>query len=349
MKLMHIQTIKKADGRVFRYYRRAGKVWGSLTGAPGSAEFIQSYGRLHTLAERELSPGPPPLPEGTFSWLCAAYFKSPEFDRLAKTTQETTRVYLGMLDRAYGDRPFAAIDTRFVRDLRRDLSAKPAKANRVIACLRAVLEFALNDGLPVLFTRNPAAGIPKLGEAKRTAVWTQEEEEAWLEWAGQNDPEMKLAFRLAAYTAQRQADIRALTWNQFIQSAGGRFYLKLRQRKTGVLLDVPCHMVLAQALLESPRAGVSILLDRMGKPFTKERFCERWRAASQAAGVEGKQMRDLRRTAMVRMSEAGATTQQVAAVSGHSIAATQTILDTYIVPTTKQAEGAILALERGPK
>ena len=61
--------------------------------------------------------------------------------------------------------------------------------------------------------------------------------------------------------------------------------------------------------------------------------------------LDGLQHRDLRRTAMVRMAEAGCTTQQIAAVSGHEIATTTRILDTYIPRTAKMAEAAILKWE----
>jgi hypothetical protein len=53
------------------------------------------------------------------------------------------------------------------------------------------------------------------------------------------------------------------------------------------------------------------------------------------------------RTAMVRMAEAGATTAQIAAVSGHTIDQTSRILDTHIPRRGEVAAGAIDAWERG--
>lgn len=44
---------------------------------------------------------------------------------------------------------------------------------------------------------------------------------------------------------------------------------------------------------------------------------------------EHRQRRDLRRTGIVRLAEAGATTPQIAALSGHSIDYCQRIIDTY--------------------
>ncbi len=59
-----------------------------------------------------------------------------------------------------------------------------------------------------------------------------------------------------------------------------------------------------------------------------------------------RQRRDLRRTAMVRMAEAGATTPQIAAVSGHSIDSCQKILDVYLPRRADIALGTIRAWEK---
>jgi hypothetical protein len=54
--------------------------------------------------------------------------------------------------------------------------------------------------------------------------------------------------------------------------------------------------------------------------------------------------RDMRRTAVLRMAEAGATTPQIASVSGHSINTTQRILDIYLPRNRDLAEIAITRL-----
>jgi hypothetical protein len=59
-----------------------------------------------------------------------------------------------------------------------------------------------------------------------------------------------------------------------------------------------------------------------------------------------RQRRDLRRTGIVRLAEAGATTPQIAALSGHSIDYCQRIIDTYLPRRTEVALGGIEAWER---
>jgi hypothetical protein len=58
-----------------------------------------------------------------------------------------------------------------------------------------------------------------------------------------------------------------------------------------------------------------------------------------------RQGRDLRRTGIVRMAEAKATTPLIAAVSGHSIDTRQKTLDVYLPRRSEVALDAIVAWE----
>ena len=63
-------------------------------------------------------------------------------------------------------------------------------------------------------------------------------------------------------------------------------------------------------------------------------------------GGAAPQRRDLRRTGIVRLAEAGATVPQIAALSGHSIDYCQRILGTYLPRRTEVALGGIETWER---
>ena len=94
-----------------------------------------------------------------------------------------------------------------------------------------------------------------------------------------------------------------------------------------------------------PRNSTHILTDANGRPWSQAAFQKQWLETMRAAGVEGLQNRDLRRTAMVRMSEAGATPQEIAAISGHSTEETERILEIYIPRTAVMAANAIAKLD----
>jgi integrase len=74
-----------------------------------------------------------------------------------------------------------------------------------------------------------------------------------------------------------------------------------------------------------------------------------WRKVTLVAGLDGLLFRDLRRTGMVRMAEAGATAVQISAVSGHSIEQTTRILETYIPRSALMAAAAVKQLEKSDR
>jgi integrase len=159
-------------------------------------------------------------------------------------------------------------------------------------------------------------------------------------------PDIGLACAILLYTAQRPADALAMTWGQ-VQTRDGRLWVTLRQAKTGELIDVPAHRDLAELLNAADRRSVMVVPSPTGLAWVYRNFSHPWDKARDKAGIIGLQQRDLRRTGMVRMAEAGATTAQIAAVSGHTIDQTARILDTYIPRRGEVAAGAIEAWERG--
>ena len=58
---------------------------------------------------------------------------------------------------------------------------------------------------------------------------------------------------------------------------------------------------------------------------------------------------DLRRTAVVRLAEAGCDVPMIVSITGHKLRSATTILDTYHVKTTVQADAAITLLENHEK
>jgi hypothetical protein len=77
-------------------------------------------------------------------------------------------------------------------------------------------------------------------------------------------------------------------------------------------------------------------------------FAEGWSKERVRAELtaQHRQRRDFRHTGIVRLAEAGATTPQIAGLSGHAIDYTQKILDTYLPRRGDVARGGIEAWER---
>jgi len=331
VKKVHKQGGRKGD-RTLYYWRRPGYPLRRLPDDPNDPLFIKQVIEWNAEADAAAKDTGPAY--GSFSHLVDLYKRSPDFQKLALKTRQGYEYWLATLEARYGDLPVRGITRQVVYRLRDSMAETPYKANAVIRVLRLLLNFAVDRGL---IKTNPASRPKQLKVASRQQVWSLDAEKAFLEKA---DETMKLAYMLAAYTAQRQADILAMTWAQYDGEV-----IRLRQRKTGVLVEVPCHLDLRAALDSATRRGTVILTTPTGRAWKATNFRHAWKDAATKAGIEGLQFRDLRRTAMVRMAEAGATAIEIAAVSGHTIDQTQRILEAYIPRTAAMGRAAIIKLE----
>lgn len=332
---------RRSDGTVWRvvyyYYRRPGAPddGARLPGQPSDPAFHEKLREFNARATHV----PPEKIQGTFAHLVADYVASTDFTDLRDKTKRDYGAMLRRLTAVFGPFPAQDIDREHVLALRDQLRDKPHTANYLIRVLRLVMEWALDrKRIP----ENPAKKPKMLKVKQRRTLWSLEDEDAFLAKA---DAPMRLAYLLHAYTAQRQGDILAMTWAQFNGDT-----IRLRQAKTDELIEVLAHRTLRAALTATPRVSTHILTDARGRPWLEDNFRHHWRRVTLAAGLDGLQNRDLRRTAMVRMAEAGATDIQIAAVSGHDIETTRRILETYIPRNSRMAAEAVKMLEAaGPR
>lgn len=132
--------------------------------------------------------------------------------------------------------------------------------------------------------------------------------------------------------------------------------LRVTQAKTGARVAVPVHERLLPELLarrEAERApGRTVIAMRptarsAGAPWRLNTLAVYWRQVMREAGLGALtlQPRDLRRTAVVRLLEAGATVAQAAAITGHSIQRSTEIFETYGPRSAVMAAGGIVRLE----
>ncbi|WP_439578062.1 tyrosine-type recombinase/integrase [Elioraea sp.] len=348
---------RNPDGSIKRvdyYHRRSGLLLGNdlATALVLAAKMDE---------EAETGGGPAP---GSFEAVARGWLASPTFAAKAPRTRTLDRAYLDQLRDRFGALPVQAITRPVVIKLRDKLAAAtPVKARHTLSVLRQVMQYAVDTGL---ILHNPALrpGLP--ARPPRKAVWPPAAIETFLSVA---EPAMRRAFLLMLYTAQRVSDVLALDWSQF-ERRGRRIVLTLRQAKTGELVAVPAAARLETELRASWRESGPVVPAPRGGPWNRRNFTRAWaatvcranrriaregfRAGLDKAGVHktlirGLQARDLRRTAIVAMARAGATTAQIAAVSGHRIEECQKILDTYLPRRFDVAHGAIAALDRAEK
>jgi integrase len=321
------RTNRRTGKSRWYWYRRGHKV----TRLPNNlADRLVMAERLNSAADA--LPQPAEIERGTIGWVVARYRKSDEYASLAPGTVKYYVRFLRDIESLGPALPFASFTRRGVVDFI-ETYPKSFQRRQAAAVLRNLFKLAQYHGI---VATDEASGLRLKTTKPRDRIWSEDETARWRAAAAGEDPHMTTAFLLLQYTAQRPADILKMTWPHYSGSA-----IRLRQQKTGALLDVPVHPTLCDHLdsLAPPRMSLTIVTYR-GRPVKYLRFNERFRRICERAGVDA-QARDLRRTAMLRMAEAGATVPQIASVSGHSIEATQRILETYLPRNRALAEIAI--------
>jgi len=113
--------------------------------------------------------------------------------------------------------------------------------------------------------------------------------------------------------------------------------LTVRQQKTGTVLAIPVHPDLAAIIAATPIGHLTLLVSQTGKSYGANDFTDQFRSWCDAAGLPKRCVfHGLRKSALTRLADAGCTTHELAAISGHK---TLSELGRY----TKAADQARLA------
>ena len=279
---------------------------------------------------------------GTMPHIVRLYWKDPRYTELAPKTQKSydqnIKVIWEWSGRA-GHPPITEIERKHVKNFYHSMMETPAKAKAVITMLRILLAFAVDEGE---LASNPAAKMRLKGSPPRQAVWSDNQIDAYCaEATAYGHPSIALAVLLGAHLGQRQGDILSLTWNQYDGSS-----ISLKQGKTGVLIEVPVVGKLKEALDTTKRISPNILVsEATNRPYTQDNFRAVFRKIRDRVGMGDIMFMDLRRTAVVRLAEAGCEVPEIAAITGHSLARSAAILEVYLPRNSKMARNAIAKLE----
>lgn len=279
---------------------------------------------------------------GTVDALIRLFATSERFQRLAPSTKRGYLQSLGVISKWAGDAPVESLTRRVILDFYRVMSRRaPAYAGAVMRVMRLLLQTGVDNEW---IDANPAVKLGIKTQKPRATLWPEGAVERFVELAdkmGQGG--VGTAVLLAVCLGQRQGDILRLTWASWKDGA-----FRIRQGKTGRWVEIPAMQSLQDRLASQPRSAMQIVASPTGLPWTARNFMRAFhkvrRAASQSwpeYGFDNLWFLDLRRTAVVRMAEAGCTEFQIAAVTGHQIESTRRILETYLPRTSEMAAAAI--------
>ena len=339
VKVRYITRRIGPNGREYWYWQRRGFPLRRLP--DDTAKRLFEAERLNTWADAQ-SGRRPRRAEDSIGRLVRLYEDSDRYRDLATGTRTYYDRKLRDVVRVWGDLPSSFLTRKAVVDFVESY-ATPGERKKAAAVLYNLFDLAVYRGWVDV---NLAKGLRLKTPPCRNAVWSQGDCDAFLlqcgkmGWPTWQSQRVALYFTLLRFTVQRPGDVSDMTWGQY---TGGT--IKLRQKKTKKLVEVPCHRDLRAVLDEQDRTTIHMLARPDGRPLPYHRLRDLEAEVRHEAGLGALQMRDLRRTAMVRMAEAGAEIHQIAAVSGHSIEHTKNILETYLPRTVEMGKAAIAQWE----
>jgi len=319
-----------ADGTVRTYYW-AWKGGPPLRGEPGSPEFVASYNEA---VAKKFAP-----PSGKLLALLFRFQESAEFQfGISPRTRQDYIKQIKRIERAFGDFPIKALDDPRSRSAFLEWRDKLAQtslrqADYAYGTLARLLSWAHSRGL---IAKNPCAKGGKLYHGTRVnKIWNDEDVAAFLRTA---PPYLRLAMLLATNTGQRQGDLLRLAWSAY----DGK-HIKIRQRKTGVYVQIPVTNELKAALDAAPRRSPIVLTNSDGKPWSQSGFQGAWCKATTRAGIRGLTFHDLRGTAVVTLARADCNEVEIYSITGHKPGDVRAILTAHYLPRDAEVAGNAIA------
>lgn len=123
----------------------------------------------------------------------------------------------------------------------------------------------------------------------------------------------RLAYDALSETGQRCSDAVKIKRSQI--NAG---VISLKQQKTGAEVVIPVSAALLRSARATTAKGIYLLTDKQGRPLPASRLSKIMAQAISDAGLPNRCVaHGLRKALLRRLAEAGATTKQIASVSGH--------------------------------
>jgi len=245
---------------------------------------------------------------GSISEAIAGYYTGQAFRRLSGGTPKKWRAILERFRENHGQRTLATLPKEFIVTLLDTLP--PHAALNWLKVFRHFFRWCLDRKL---IRNDPTFGI-KLETPKSDGhhTWSEDEIAAFeAHWPIGSKP--RLALALGLYTAQRRGDVVHIGRQHIRHSV-----LTVRQQKTKVTLAIPVHPDLAAIIAATPIGHLTLLTTNTGKSYGGNDFTDQFRAWCDAAGLPTHCVfHGLRKAALTRLADAGCTTHELAAISGH--------------------------------
>lgn len=283
------------NGAYYRVVKRSGKVTWSRLGDDYS-KALRAWSKLEGLDDVAVR---------TVSQAVSAYL----VDRGEELADKTLVGYENSalrLNEVFGPCYLGEVERRDVRAWLHARSA-PVSANRDLALLRAAYNHAGECGY---CDDNPAAGIRRRKESPRRRIASQAERAAL---ARVMPPLWRAMLAVFVLTAMRAGELRTLKRSELTDDG-----IELYRPKTGAESLIKWSPALRSAINEALAAQelptIYVFPSGKHKPYAADAFSRMFARYCERAGVDGLQMRDMRRTG----ADAAESLAAAQALLGHS-------------------------------
>lgn len=314
---------------------------------------------------------------GSIAAIAADFMDSDEFSELKPSTQDDYRLCLDALVKKFGPRRWSTISSREAKAwIREKAVTHPSMAHQWYRSCRAVLNKTrlIYDECDHPGYVTPGAnpfdslnvGLPKA----RLIVWPQTAIDAMVALADEiGRPSLGDAIVAMAWLGARRQDWLAWPSNIFDTP-----FLAWDTEKTNAPVTIPWSLVPAlrerieaakDRLRQSPIRGTTFFVDDLGhRPWSPNRFHAAFDGLRRELGKRHESfvtryavkhypadpmriptawltMRVLRHTCITALHDAGCVREQIRAITGHTIASINEVLDRYTKLTADQAGAAL--------
>ncbi len=314
MRYKYLVEDRDRHGNIRLYVRVRGRRKVRIRAKFGTDEFTAEYNAAvsdHVTAPRQAGEAKP----GSFRHLCIQYYGSPIFKRLDPATQSWRRRALDAISEKRGGNPVTLMAPRHIRMLRDERADQPGAANQRLKALKALFAWACEER-PDLAPHNPTWGVRKIKYASNGHhSWTPEEIARFRDRHPLGS-KARLALDLLLYTGCRREDAVRLG-PQHVRDGRIRFRQAKNEHRNPIDIDLPVHAALAGTIAATPSGHLTFLVTEFGRPFTPAGFGNWFRDQCDQANLHHCSAHGLRKATAAALAEAGATTHEIAAVTGH--------------------------------
>lgn len=303
--LEHVKFVR-AKGKRYAYFNTGQKKLNGRTvyvrmpdfGTPGFYDSYASFKAARTRRETAAY---------TVAKLAHDYEMSAKFAGLSKGSQVLYSKTLQRISQHLGNFPVDALEKAHVQKVLDHEMSGPGAYNIFATVLSLLYLWGRQRGKTTL---EPAKGIEKM-KINPHPPWPEHILEAGLRAA--ND-RTRLAIKLLYFTGQRIGDIVSLRWSNISDGT-----LNIIQQKNGKEVWVPLLKDLKAELAVTPKLGMTILSDKVGRPVTVDAIRKDLQAFTAALGAKTVP-HGLRKNAVNALLEAECSVAEVASITGQTYA-----------------------------